>query len=586
MAASGGVTTAVATLAAPVSTVSAPGAGAPAAVATASATVTTGATAAGHAHPGAAGVGVVDPHGAGVNLFEFDVGSTAARKRYWLTTDDLRALPSHSQSTGSWGCGRPTKYYRSRDLHATALRKYGAEGLAKKQAKRLKREAGAAERNALRAAKAAQLAAARAAGGVDPTQTTQTVATTAADGAGVPPEYNVPSLRAKRDFFLGPSDLLGMDHCSQRLPGRGRPRLFYREADLNAKAIEKHGVEGLMKKRAARERRQANKRKKLEELAAELAAAATARAADGTPAASAAPVVAAAAPVVAAGGNPAMVSVQNALAAAQARAAKAAAAGGHGVAQASVTVRPLNMPRHGDSVVAVRPMKKQRTGPAPVAGAGATSMATVAPGTAGTATIGRNGAGAGAAVGSGAGSGIVTASVQIPALVQPQGTVPTAAVVVSATPTSEDAAGMANSLRMAFAKLVRLQQRVDETSGRPLPTWGCTQAGVTPQVFAHLIYRSRDLALSSVPKSGEFYTPATPGLYQLLGLNADTEVEAGVGGELCRPYPRFHIALRPSRDRTLPRGSPGPVMLLLLTLAQRARVPQSSGLRTTPVPWS
>lgn len=68
------------------------------------------------------------------------IGSTEAKKEYFLTPDDLRMLSVHSVG-GGVGCGRPMAFYDPAELKRAAIRKHGQEGYANKQAAREKREA-------------------------------------------------------------------------------------------------------------------------------------------------------------------------------------------------------------------------------------------------------------------------------------------------------------------------------------------------------------------------------------------------------------------------------------------------------------
>jgi len=68
---------------------------------------------------------------------------------------------------------------------------------------------------------------------------------------------------AKTFYFLAPADLAKL--CSKKWGGGigcGSPTKFYLQADLEQAALLKHGQAGLDKKRAARAKREANKRKK------------------------------------------------------------------------------------------------------------------------------------------------------------------------------------------------------------------------------------------------------------------------------------------------------------------------------------
>uniref|UniRef100_A0A0G4I942 Uncharacterized protein n=1 Tax=Chromera velia CCMP2878 TaxID=1169474 RepID=A0A0G4I942_9ALVE len=79
---------------------------------------------------------------------------------------------------------------------------------------------------------------------------------------------------AKKQYFLAPSDLVQIPSFSHQTWGSGRYKLFNR-SDVHAFALQKHGPEGLRKKREAREKREAKKREREE--SAEEAARALAR---------------------------------------------------------------------------------------------------------------------------------------------------------------------------------------------------------------------------------------------------------------------------------------------------------------------
>ena len=71
--------------------------------------------------------------------------------------------------------------------------------------------------------------------------------------------------------FLTTDDLIDLPRRSQKaMFGCGRGSTFYREEDLQAAAIRTHGMAGLAKKRAAREKREDNKRKRDEDAAADM----------------------------------------------------------------------------------------------------------------------------------------------------------------------------------------------------------------------------------------------------------------------------------------------------------------------------
>lgn len=67
------------------------------------------------------------------------LSSAEAKKEYFLTADDLRAVPRETLSFG-FGTGRPMNVFDDADLEAAAIAKHGIAGLAKKRAARQKRE--------------------------------------------------------------------------------------------------------------------------------------------------------------------------------------------------------------------------------------------------------------------------------------------------------------------------------------------------------------------------------------------------------------------------------------------------------------
>lgn len=80
--------------------------------------------------------------------------ATDAKKEFFLSTGDLALLPCFRP--GGWGAGH-TRFYAASDLEAFALRKFGAAGLAKKRAARVKREERKLEKEATAAAHFASL---------------------------------------------------------------------------------------------------------------------------------------------------------------------------------------------------------------------------------------------------------------------------------------------------------------------------------------------------------------------------------------------------------------------------------------------
>lgn len=134
---------------------------------------------------------------------EFNVGSSEARKEYWLRPEDLRTLERHTIYFG-FAQGRASWYYRRCDLLELAIRKHGKERFDKKVAARDKRRAQAAARRARAEAEAkrardGQIAITPASG----SQRTVAVLTAhnAKRKAPTQQELNKPSKRAKKKDF-------------------------------------------------------------------------------------------------------------------------------------------------------------------------------------------------------------------------------------------------------------------------------------------------------------------------------------------------------------------------------------------------